>query len=79
MKYVYMIDYENNYEYDQCECYNQKDVMTQLKYLKQDNAKIINVKLVEDKDRYHEESISIRLMNRIIKFLGYKPFFIDKN
>lgn len=75
-KYVYMIDYEDNCGSDQCECYDIKDLMTQLKYLKEDAEKIVNVKLVEVENRWHEEDISWSLGQRIKKFLGYKPEYM---
>ena len=38
-KYVYMIDYEDKCGSDQCECYDIRDLMIQLKYLKEDAEK----------------------------------------
>lgn len=82
MKYVYMIDYENKQGLDQVECWTQSEVITELKYLSLKNAytkdiKIINVKLVEDEKREHEEEISYSLSKKVIRLLGYKPEYMN--
>lgn len=82
MKYVYMIDYiwEQKLEeadcVEQCELYNQKELIEQLEFLKDKEANIINVKLVEDKDREHEEEISYSLAQKVIRILRYKPEYM---
>lgn len=71
-KYVYMIDTET----DQCECYDIKDLMFQLNFIKQQET-ITNVKLVETDNREIEEDISYSLGQRVIKALGYKPCYMQ--
>lgn len=76
-KFVYMIDYENDYGNDQVECTDIKDLITQLNYLIKDKSVIIeNVKLVENEERWNEEKISFSLANKIIRILGYKPIYM---
>ena len=83
MKYVYMIDYiweehlEDALSVDQCECYDQKEVLQQLGFLKDKDVKVINVKLVEDEDREHEEDISYTFGQEVIQLLGYKPEYMS--
>ena len=83
MKYVYMIDYEYNFGVtDQVECYTQSEVITELKYLSLKNSytkniKIVNVKLVEDENREHEEDISYTFGQEVIQLLGYKPMYMN--
>lgn len=76
-KYVYMIDYKDNYGADQIECYDIKDLTTQLKILAKENNSIVeNVKLVENQDRWHEEDISFSLAKKVIRILSYKPVYM---
>ena len=79
MKYVYMIDYENEKWSDQCECYSQKEVLENLVYLRDCsyNYKIVNVKLVEDDNREHEEDISYTFGQEVTQLLGYKPEYMN--
>lgn len=82
MKYVYMVDYiweehlEDALSVDQCECYTQEEVLEQLDFLKDKEVNIINVKLVEDENRDHEEEISYTFGQEIIQLLGYKPIYM---
>lgn len=82
MKYVYMIDYiweehlEDALSVDQCECYTQDEALQQLKFLKDKNIKVINIKLVEDNNREHEEEISYTFGQEVISLLGYKPDYL---
>ena len=83
MTYVYMIDYmwledlPDPLAVDQCECYNQDEVREQLKFLVGQDVEVINVKLVEDLDRDHEEDISYTLGQEVIQILGYKPRYMS--
>lgn len=85
MKYVYMIDYivcdYDDIEVEQVECYTQKEVLEELKWLSnKDDISIINVKLVEDKNRDNEEEISYTFGQEVIKLLGYEPkYMITRN
>ncbi len=78
-KYVYIIDYRDRYGADQMECNNMEDVYTQLKYLKEDNSIVENVKKVDVEDRYIERNISITSIRKVIRTLKYKPIFIFCN
>ncbi len=83
MKYVYMIDYiweehlEDALSVDQCECYTQEEVLEQLKFLKDKEVNIINVKLVADEERDHEEEISYTFGQEVTQLLGYKPIYMN--
>lgn len=75
-KYVYMISYEDSYRCDQIECDSIKDLKTQLKFLKQDNAIVKDVKMVKNEDRWSEEEVSFSLFEEIKSMLGYRPVFM---
>lgn len=75
-KYVYMISYEDSYGHDQIECDSIKDLKIQLKYLKQDNDIVKDVKMVKNEDRCSEEEVSFSLFKEIKSMLGYRPIFM---
>lgn len=75
-KYVYMISYEDNCGFDQLECDSVKDLKRQLKFLKEDNDVVIDVKMVENEDRWNEEDVSFTLFNEIVSLLGYEPKYL---
>lgn len=75
-KYVYMINYEDEWGYDQIECDSIKDLKTQLKFLKQDNAVVNGVKMVENEDRWNEEDVSFTLFKEVVSVLGYVPKYM---
>lgn len=83
MKYVYMIDYlwledlPDPLAVDQCECYTQDEVLEQLKFLIDKDVEVINVKLVENDNREHEEDISYTFGQEVIQILGYKPRYMN--
>ena len=77
-KYVYMIDYEAPEGYDQVECYTKAEIIEELKYLSsKQEVNVLNVKLVEDNNREHEEDVSYSLFIKVLKILGYKPMYIN--
>lgn len=78
MKYVYMIDYENEYGADQIECVSAKDLLQTLKctFKSQEDGKVHYLKKVMKEDRWLEEDISDPLLNKCKKILGYTP---DRN
>ena len=67
--YVYMIDYRDSHGADQCECQDKAEMLTQLKYLLQDKAYIVRVKLVKDDDRWVETEISKSLQREVDKLI----------
>lgn len=74
--YVYMIDYYeqvtewSNY-YDQIECTDKEDLLTQCKLL-DDEYIVERIKLVKDNDRYVEKDISKSLYNQCKRILKDK-------
>lgn len=78
MKYVYMIDYEDKQGFDQVECYTQSEVLEELKYLSsKQEVNILDVKLVEDNNREHEEWVSYSFGKEVISILGYIPRYLN--
>lgn len=75
-KFVYMVDYQDEYGANQIECDDIKDLTTQLRYLVKDKAVVENVKLVENEDRWNEEEISFSLAQQVIRILGYNPKYM---
>ena len=78
--YVYMIDYsDNDYNLpsDQIECYDRTDLLKQVKLIANgvyDDCikKVVDIKLVNDNDRYLQKEISDTLYKQCKKILGKK-------